>query len=98
MSDMKSNAIIESDGKAYPAWDVSLAITQRLQSDGTEPISFSLQCLPVRINEHGARETLDSAAVLFVRGRESEITDPLEQAAFFAVQSAVVDFLRSKGL
>ena len=95
---MKSNAIIESDGRTFPTWDVSLAITQRLREDGTEPISFSLQCVPVRINEHGARETLDSAAVLFVRGRESEITDPREQAAFAAVQSAVVEFLRSKGL
>jgi hypothetical protein len=95
---MKANAIIESGGRTFTSWDVSLAITQRLREDGTEPISFSLQCVPVRINEHGARETLDSAAVLFVRGREGEITDPREQAAFYAVQSAVVDFLRSKGL
>ena len=95
---MKANAIIESDGRAFKSWDVSLAITQRLREDGSEPISFSLQCVPVRINENGARETFASASVLFVRGGESEITDPQEQAAFSVVQSAVVDFLRAKGL
>ena len=95
---MKSNAIIESDGRTFPTWDVSLAITQRLREDGTEPISFSLQCVPVRIDENGEKQRLDSASILIVRGRESEITDPQEQAAFSAMQSAVVEFLRSKGL
>ena len=95
---MEARAIITSDGKTFPFWDVSLAIAQRLREDGTEPIAFSLQCVPVRINEQGEKESLDSASVLFVRGRESEITDPREQAAFAVVQSAVVEFLRSKGL
>jgi len=98
VSEMKSNAIIESDGRTFASWDVSLAVSQRLNEDGTEPVSFSLNCVPVRFDEQGQKQRLDSASISIVRGRESEITDPQEQAAFSAMQSAVVEFLRSKGL
>lgn len=95
---MKAKAIIESEGMTYTNWDVSLAVSQRLDVDGTEPISFCLQCVPVRIDKQGDKQRLDSAAIVVVRGRETEITDPQERIAFLAVQSAVVDLLIAKGL
>ena len=95
---MRSKAIIESEGMTFTHWDVSLAVSQRLDVDGTEPIAFSLHCVPVRIDEQGQKQSLDSAEIVIVRGRETEITDSQEQIAFSAMRSAFVDFLRVKGL
>lgn len=97
---MDAQTPVSINGQTYPTWNISLAISQTLQPNGSQPISFALRCAPARLtgNESAPVETLDSGAVTVYRGSEAEIADPAEQAAFAAVQQAVVGFLRAKGL
>jgi len=98
---MNATTPVTINGQTYPFWQISLAISQNLQPSGEQPISFALRCVPVRLT--GAAdgppvETLDSSAVTVYRGSEAEITDPAEQAAFAAIQRAVVAYLVARGL
>lgn len=98
---MNANAPVTVNGQTYPVWQISLAISQNLQPNGDQPISFALRCVPARINEseEGVTvETLNTAAVSLYRGSEAEITDPVEKAAFAAIQQAVVSYLIARGL
>lgn len=85
------------DGTVFPVWNVSLAISQMLQPDGSQPISIALRCVPARVSDSGV-ETADERSVSICRGRAEDITDPQEQEAFRVVQEAVIAFLRAKGL
>ena len=93
--------ITTDDGRTFDKWNVSLAISQNLQPDGSQPISVALRCVPTRVFvSDGVQqtETLDSHAVGLCRGRAEEIGDEQEREAFVAIQEAVVTFLRAKGL
>lgn len=94
---MDASAIIESNGKRFSVWNLHLAVSQTLQPDGSQPLSISLRCVPAR-TEGVTTETLESAAISLHRGSESEVVDPLEQAALNAMREALVTFLRAKGL
>lgn len=83
------------DGTTFPTWNISLAVSQALQPDGSQPVSIALRCVPARVtgNDDAPVETLDGRAVSVYRGRAEEITDPREMEAFAAVHAAVVAFL-----
>jgi hypothetical protein len=95
---MNATTPVAINGQTYPVWQISLAISQALRADGSQPISFALRCVPSRVADDGEIVTLDSAAVTVVRGSDADIADPVEQAAFGAVKQAVVAFLVAKGL
>jgi hypothetical protein len=98
---MNATTPVMVNGQTYPVWQISLAISQNLQPNGEQPISFAMRCVPARLTgsaDGPPVETLDSSAVTLYRGSEAEITDPAEQAAFAAIQQAVVAFLVAKGL
>jgi hypothetical protein len=97
---MKATTPVTINGKTYTVWHISLAISQTLKANGDQPISFALRCVPARLtgDDNTPVETLDSSAVTVYRGSEAEITDPAEQAAFAAIQQAVVSYLMAKGL
>jgi hypothetical protein len=95
---MNATTPVTINGQTYNVWQISLAISQTLKADGSQPISFALRCVPSRVADDGTVSTLDSAAVTVLRGSEAEISDPVEQAAFAAVQQAVVGYLVARGL
>ena len=88
------------NGQTYPFWNISLAISQNLHLDGSQPVSFALRCVPSKLtgDETAPIQTLDSNAFTVYHGNENEITDPAEQQAFAAIQQALVNYLVLKGL
>jgi len=97
---MDASSPITVDGKTYPKWMISLAISQLLRADGSEPISLVMRCTPAVVTstvDGPIVETADASSFVLCRGSEAEITDPQELAAFVAVQTAVVTYLRTKG-
>ena len=94
---MNASAPITIDGKQYPKLSLNLAISGRYESNGTPDACINLLLTPTRI-EAGEVITAPEAAVSILRGRLSEVTDPAEQAAIAAIQTALQTYIASKGL
>jgi hypothetical protein len=94
---MNATAPIEIDGKQYDKFALNLAISGRYESDGSQNACINLLLTPTRI-ESGEVITAPEAAVSILRGRLSEVTDPAEQAAIAAIQTALQTYITAKAL
>lgn len=88
---------ITIDGKIYDRFSLNLAITGKYNSNGTPDACINLLLTPTRI-ENGEVITANSAAQSLLRGSLSEVSDPAEQVAVTAIQSALQTYLQVKGL
>jgi hypothetical protein len=88
---------ITINSNTYNHLSVNLAITGTYKSDGTPEVSFALQLIPVRIG-NGVVELCRDASISLLRGQLSEVTDPAEQAAVTAIQTALQNLITAKGL
>ena len=88
---------IEINDKQYNKFSLNLAISGRYESDGSQNACINLLLTPTRI-EAGEVITAPEAAVSILRGRLSEVTDPAEQAAIAAIQTALQTYITAKGL
>jgi hypothetical protein len=94
---MNATNPIEIDGKSYDKFSLNLAITGRYENNGTPDACINLLLTPTRI-EAGEVITAPESAVSILRGRLSEVTDPSEQAAIAAIQTALQTYIQAKGL
>jgi hypothetical protein len=85
------------DSKSYDRFSLNLAITGRYENNGTPDACINLLLTPTRI-EAGEVITAPEAAVSLLRGSLSEVTDPAEQAAIAAIQTALQTYITAKGL
>jgi len=90
---------IEIDGqtKTFDRYSLNLAITGKYNSDGTPDACINLLLTPTRI-EDGEVHTAPASARSLLRGKLAEVTDPAEQSAVAAIQSALQTYLTAKGL
>ncbi len=88
---------IEIDGKQYDKFSLNLAISGRYERDASQNACINLLLTPTRI-EAGEVITAPEAAVSLLRGSLSEVTDPAEQAAIAAIQTALQTYIAAKGL
>lgn len=96
------------DGQTFDRWSLNLAITGRYNGDGSPDASICMSLIPTRIapattdaegNEVPAQAiTADSAVIGILRGRLSEVIDPVEQQTVATIQAALQNYLSSKGL
>ncbi len=91
-----SNPIVIQE-KTYDRFSLNLAITGRYESDGSPSACINLLLTPTRI-EAGEVITAPDFAISILRGRLSEVTDPAEQAAIAAIQTALQTYITAKGL
>ena len=89
---------IEIDGKQYPKYSLNLAITGTYKAKGQPDACINLLLTPTRISDEGEVITAPEAAASILRGRLSEVTDPAEQAAIAAIQTALQNYITAKGL
>jgi hypothetical protein len=94
---MNATNPIEINGIQFPKYSLNLAITGRYESDGSQNACINLLLTPTRI-EAGEVVTAPDSAVSILRGRLSEVTDPAEQAAIAAIQTALQNYITAKGL
>ena len=94
---MKTTNPIIIDGKQYDKFSLNLAISGRYENNGAQDACINLLLTPTRI-EAGEVITAPEASVSILRGRLAEVTDPAEQAAIAAIQSALQTYLQAKGL
>ena len=94
---MNTTNPIEINGKSYDKFSLNLAISGRYENDGTPNACINLLLTPTRI-EAGEVITAPEAAVSILRGSLSEVTDPAEQAAIAAIQTALQTYITAKGL
>ncbi len=94
---MNASSPIEINGKSYDKFSLNLAISGRYESDGSQNACINLLLTPTRI-EAGEVTTEPDAAISILRGRLSEVTDPAEQAAIGAIQTALQTYIQAKGL
>ena len=94
---MNASKPIEIDGKQYDKLSLNLAITGRYENNGAPDACINLLLTPTRI-EAGEVITAPEAAMSILRGRLSEVTDPAEQAAISAIQTALQTYISAKGL
>ena len=94
---MNASAPIEINGIQYPKYSLNLAISGRYESDGTLDACINLLLIPTRIEAEEVI-TAPEAAVSILRGRLAEVTDPAEQAAISAIQTALQTYISAKGL
>ena len=101
---MNATNPIEINGKQYDRFSLNLAITGFYKPETGQPdASIAMRLVPTRrvpaTDEAPASvETADSAAIGLLRGSLSEISDPAEQAAVAAIQTALQTLLTAKGL
>jgi hypothetical protein len=95
---MNATNPIEIDGKQYPKYSLNLAITGRYENDGSQNACINLLLTPTRISDEGEVITAPEAAASILRGRLAEVTDPAEQAAIAAIQTALQTYITAKGL
>ena len=95
---MNASSPIEINGKSYDKLSLNLAITGRYESDGTPDACINLLLTPTRISEEGEVITAPEAAISILRGRLAEVTDPADQAAIGAIQTALQTYIAAKGL
>lgn len=94
---MNASAPITIEGKQYDRYSLNLAISGRYESNGTPEACINLLLTPTLI-EAGEVITAPEAAVSILRGSLSEVTDPAEQAAVGAIQTALQTYIAAKGL
>jgi hypothetical protein len=94
---MNATNPIEIAGVQYPKFSLNLAISGRYESDGSQNACINLLLTPTRV-EAGEVTTAPEAAVSLLRGSLSEVTDPAEQAAVAAIQTALQTLISTKGL
>jgi len=94
---MNSTNPIEIAGVQYPKFSLNLAITGRYESDGSQNACINLLLTPTRIDA-GEVITAPDSAISILRGRLSEVTDPAEQAAIAAIQTALQTYITAKGV
>jgi hypothetical protein len=94
---MNATAPIEINGKSYDKFSLNLAITGRYENDGSQNACINLLLTPTRV-EAGEVTTESDAAISILRGRLAEVTDPAEQAAIAAIQTALQTYITAKGL
>ena len=94
---MNASAPITIEGKQYDKFSLNLAITGRYESNGTPDACINLLLTPTCIE---AGEVIDApeAAISILRGRLAEVTDPAEQTAIGAIQTALQTYIAAKGL
>jgi hypothetical protein len=95
---MNATNPIEIAGVQYPKYSLNLAITGRYENDGSQNACINLLLTPTRISDEGEVITAPEAAASILRGRLSEVTDPAEQAAIAAIQTALQNYITAKGL
>lgn len=95
---MKATIPIVIDGVVYSDWQISLSVSQRLLTDGTDQLSVAVRAVPSRVADDGTVHTLDSAALSIYRAKEEEIADDAEREAFASMRDTIAKFLRSKGV
>ena len=88
---------IQIDGQTYDRYSLNLAISGRYEADGSPNACINLMLTPTRI-AGGEVVTAPEAAVSILRGKLSEVTDPAEQVAIAAIQTALQTYLQAKGL
>ena len=98
----KSNTLnatppIQINGKSYDRWSLNLAITGTYKANGQPDACINLLLTPTAV-EAGEVITAPEAAVSLLRGSLSEVTDPAEQAAIAAIQTALQTYITAKGL
>jgi hypothetical protein len=99
---------IQIDGQTFDRYSLNLAITGTYRPDGTPDACINLLLTPTRIapastddegNPTPARaELAPQAARSLLRGKLAEVTDPAEQSAIAAIQTALQAYLQAKGL
>ena len=94
---MNATNPIEIDGQTFDRYSLNLAISGKYNGDGTPDACINLLLTPTRI-EAGEVITAPEAAISILRGRLAEVTDPAEQAAISAIQTALQTYLQAKGL
>jgi hypothetical protein len=100
---MKPTNPIVIDGETFDRYSLNLAITGSYKASGSQDVSIAMRLVPTRIvpatdEAPASVETADTAAIGLLRGHLSEVTDPAEQAAVAAIQTALQNLLISKGL
>lgn len=95
---MNATSPITIEGKTYDRYSLNLAITGSYKADGSQDASIAMRLVPTRIDESGAVETAEDHAIGLLRGHLHEITDPAEQTAVAAIQTALQTLLAAKGL
>jgi len=94
---MTASTPLQIDGKSYDRWSLNLAITGAYKANGQPDACINLLLTPTRI-EAGEVITAPDAAISLLRGSLSEVTDPAEQAAIAAIQTALQTYITAKGL
>lgn len=94
---MNATAPIEIKGKSYDKFSLNLAISGRYESDGSQNACINLLLTPTAV-ESGEVITAPESAVSLLRGSLREVTDPAEQAAIAAIQTALQTYIATKGL
>jgi hypothetical protein len=94
---MNATNPIEINGKSYDRYSLNLAITGRYENNGSQNACINLLLTPTCV-EAGEVTTEPDAAISILRGRLSEVTDPAEQAAIAAIQTALQTYITAKGL
>jgi hypothetical protein len=94
---MTATTPLQIDGKTYDKFSLNLVISGRYENDGSQNACINLLLTPTRI-EAGEVTTAPDAAISILRGRLSEVTDPAEQAAIAAIQTALQTYITAKGL
>ena len=99
---------LQIDGQTFDRFSLNLAISGTYRPDGQPDACINLLLTPTRIapastddegNPIPARaELAPQAARSLLRGQLAEVTDPAEQAAVAAIQSALQTYLTAKGL
>ena len=93
---MNATNPITIDGKTYDKFSLNLAITGKYLADGRTEANVAMRLVPTRI-ENGEAITADEAAIGIARG-SLEGADEATQQAVGAIQSALQQFIISKGL
>ena len=93
---MNASNPIEIDGKQYDRYSLNLAITGRYLGDGSSDANVAMRLVPTRI-ENGEVITADEAALGIALGSLAG-SDEATQQAVASIQSALQQFILSKGL
>jgi len=89
---------LQIDGQTFDRYSLNLAITGTYRPDGQPDACINLLLTPTRISEEGEVITAPEAARSLLRGKLAEVTDPAEQAAVAAIQTALQTYIAAKGI
>lgn len=93
---MNATNPITIDGKQYDKFSLNLAITGRYLGDGSSDANVAMRLVPTRI-ENGDVYTAEEAAIGIALGTLAG-SDEATQQAVASIQSALQQFILSKGL